>query len=96
MGMAGKNYNANILIEESLETNAYYQVSLTFLPNVGDFIDLNSLIDQGSGHASRHYLKVDRITHVLEDIAGRGADQRGGHHFVTIHASRVDVPELLE
>jgi hypothetical protein len=93
--MSTPNYNANIVIVEESEINAYYQVGLEFLPNVGDFIELTSLLDEKSGHPSKHRLQVDQITHEITDIDTKSKPQTGGGHFVTIHASPVEVPEVL-
>lgn len=94
--MSTSKQNANIVIVESGEINAYYQVALEFLPNVGDFIELTSLMDQKSGHTSKHRLQVDQITHAMTDIDTKSKPETGGGHFVTIHTSRVDVPEVLQ
>jgi hypothetical protein len=94
--MTKVNHNANIVIIEESQLNAYYQVTLGFLPNIGDFITLTSLVDIRTGHESHHELRVDQIIHEISDIDVKSDMPKSGFHFVTILASRVDVPEVLQ
>jgi hypothetical protein len=61
---------------------AYYPVRLTWLPRVGEFIDLLSLIDQRAGHPARHRYEVVGVVHALQDTPDGSS---AGRHAVTVH-----------
>lgn len=76
--------NANIVDEKGV----FYQVTLTWVPRVGELIDLYSHVDQADNNQSRHHYEVLQVVHLVHDVTNKVQRSLKGAHFVTIHVRR--------
>ncbi len=78
--------NANI---SEIDDGPYYRVQLSWIPRVGDHIDLHSLKDASDGHQAAHYYEVTQVVHNLLDVTDA---EPNGSHFVTVHVRPIAKP----
>lgn len=75
-----------IVIESDGSTGAYYNANLSFLPRIGETIQLTSNLDLKDGYEYHHSLCVNRLEHHVHDITG---DQKGSY-VALIYATRLE------
>jgi hypothetical protein len=73
--------NANIMEVDG----PYYQVRLTWLPRVGDIIDLHSYLEQHAGKDAKKWYEVVQVVHQIHDVTDKVRQSLAGHHWVNIH-----------
>jgi hypothetical protein len=82
-----KNTNAQIvIIETDGREGAHFNTNMSFLPRVGDNIELTSYVDMRAKLPYLHSLTVDRVDHKMGDIVG----DEEGHYIAQIFARRRD------
>jgi len=86
--MAPASVNANIQEVDG----AYYQVHLSWIPRVGELIDLFSFLDASSGHQAQHSFEVVQVVHKLHDVVEHSPSASSGHHFVTVLVKQLSEP----
>ena len=79
--MADLPVNANI----SEVDGPHYPARLTWIPRVGELIDLYSFLDTSTNHAPRHFYEVVNVVHKLHDVTEK---EPTGYHFVTVLVKR--------
>ncbi len=80
--------NANGIIREidrGDEIGAYYQVRFSWLPRVGDLIDLTSFVDIAEKRpTSRYGYEVVKVIHHMHDVSDKIKQATEGHHSVSV------------
>lgn len=79
----------NAHIQEIGPISAYYPVHLTWVPRVGELIQLTSFLDIASGHQSMHWFEVVQILHEVHDVVDGDEQTYGADHFVRVMVREV-------
>ena len=89
IAMAELPTNANIC-----EVNgAYYPVYLTWIPRVGDYIDLTSFIDMADKRDFSHQYKVVDIVHTIQDVTDKTTKPSKGSQWVDVYVKPARIPD---
>ena len=70
----------------SVEDGPYYHANFTWVPRIGELIDLTSFLDiaEKSKDGCRHFYEVVAVVHDIHDVYERDTRPHNGHHSLKV------------